>query len=176
MIFLICVLIAVVAVILYDGINYGWKGGLDGETFLKAFLFSLLSLVVAGILWLGIECFYPKVETVYSETYEISALADNTRYSGYVSGSVFLVQSRVNEKLKYSYMYETKNKGFGFKEVDAESCYINYSTNTPCVRINHRDYASGFLRWLLPNLNGNEYIFYIPETAQVIDDYIIDFD
>ncbi len=176
MIFLICVLIAVVAVILYDGINYGWKL-LDGETFLKALLFGLLSLAVAVFLWLGIEdCFNPKTETVYSETYEISALADNARYSGHVSGSVFLVQSRVNEELKYSYMYETEDKGFGFKEVDAESCYINYSTDTPYVQINHQDYASGFLRWLLPNCYGKEYIFYIPETAQVIDDYVIDFD
>lgn len=174
MIFLICVLITIGAVVLYDSIK--WKG-LDGETFLKAFLFSLASLIVAVFLWLGIGyCFNPKAETVYSETYEISALADNARYSGYVSGSVFLVQSRVNEKLKYSYMYEDEDKGFGFKEVYAENCYINYSTDTPCVRIDHQDYANGFLRWLLPNLNKDEYIFYIPETAQVIDDYVIDFD
>lgn len=173
MIFLICVLIAVVAVILYDAIK--WKC-LDEGTFFKALLFSGLSLIIAVGIWAGIDCSNPKTEIVYSETYEISALADNARYSGYVSGSVFLVQSRVNEKLKYSYMYETEGKGFGFKEVDAENCYINYSTNTPCVRIDHRDYANGFLRWLLPNLNENEYIFYIPETAQVIDDYVIDFD
>jgi hypothetical protein len=172
MIFLICLLIAVIAVIIYDMI---WWKEVDCETVLKGMLWGLISLVVALGIWLGVACFNPEVDVVSSETCEISALADNARYSSCVSGSVFLVQSRVNETLKYSYMYEVDGKGFGFKEVTASQCYINYSTDSPHVRIDHYDYTNGFLRWLFPNIYTDEYIFYIPETAQVIDDFTIDF-
>ncbi|MBO5697944.1 MAG: hypothetical protein J6R90_06085 [Alistipes sp.] len=126
-------------------------------------------------IWLGVACLNPRVDVVSTETCEISALADNARYSNCVSGSVFLVQSRVNETLKYSYMYEVDGKGFGFNEVTASQCYINYSTDSPYVRIDHYDYTNGFLRWLFPNIYADEYIFHIPETAQVIDDFTIDF-
>ena len=172
MIFLICILIGIAAVIIYDKVEYG---SVDVDTFLKSILALLLAGLIALGIWLGVTCFDPAVEVMDSETCEISALADNARYSGHVSGSVFLVQSRVNETLKYSYMYEVDGKGFGFEEVPASQCYINYSTDTPYVRIDHYDYASGFLRWLFPNVYGNEYIFFIPETAQVIDDFTIDF-
>ena len=172
MIFIICPLIAVVAVIIYDLIE--WKE-LDCETLLKSIMWGLISLIVALGIWLGVACFNPKVDVVSTETCEISALADNARYSSCASGSVFLVQSRVNETLKYSYMYEVDGKGFGFKEVTASQCYINYSTDSPYVRIDHYDYTNGFLRWLFPNIYTDEYIFFIPETAQVIDDFTIDF-
>ena len=172
MIFLICPLIAIVAVIVYDVIK--WKE-VDLETFLKCLLWSMISLLVALSIWLSVACFNPEVDVVSSETCEISALADNARYSSCASGSVFLVQSRVNKTLKYSYMYEVDGKGFGFNEVTASQCYINYSTDSPHVRIDHYDYTSGFLRWLFPNIYADEYIFYVPETAQVIDDFTIDF-
>ena len=172
MIFLICPLVAIVAVIVYDRAK--WKRD-DLETFLKCLLWSLVSLLVALGIWLGVACFNPRVDIVSTETCEISALADNARYSDYVSGSVFLVQSRVNETLKYSYMYKVDSKGYGFNEVTARQCYINYSTDNPYVQIDHYDYTNGFLRWLFPNIYENEYIFYIPETAQVIDDFTIDF-
>lgn len=172
MIFLICALIAIVIVIVYDVVK--WKGA-DVETFLKCLLWSLISLAVALGIWLSVACFNPKVDVISTETCEISALADNARYSGCVSNSVFLVQSRVNETLKYSYMYKVDGKGYGFNEVTANQCYINYSTDTPYVQIDHYDYVNGFLRWLFPDIYGAEYIFYIPETAQVIDDFTIDF-
>lgn len=172
MIFLILPLITIVAVIIYDLVK--WQE-LDSGTGLKCFVLSFISLIVALGIWLGVAYFNPKVDVVSTETCEISALADNARYSGHVSGSVFLVQSRVNETLKYSYMYKVNSKGFGFKEVSASQCYINYSTDAPYVRIDHYDYANSFLRWLFPNIYKNEYIFYIPEDAQVIDDYNIDF-
>ena len=74
MIFIICPLIAVVAVIIYDLIK--WKE-LDCETVLKGMLWGLISLVVALGIWLGVACFNPKVDVVSTETCEISALADN---------------------------------------------------------------------------------------------------
>ena len=171
MIILIQPLAAIESVIVYDLIK--WKEA-DFETFLKCLLWSLISLLVALGIWLGVACFNPEVDVVSSETCEISALADNARYSSCVSGTVFLVQSRVNETLKYSYMYEVDGKGYGFKEVTASQCYINYSTDIPHVRIDHYDYTNGFLRRLFPNIYADEYIFYIPETAQVIDDFTID--
>lgn len=171
MIFLICAIIGIVIAVVW----YCAEWGFDGDCIIRALLGGALGVALAVILWLAIDLSNPAAIVVETEVASISALADNARYSGYASGNVFLVQSRVDETLKYSYMYKAENKGYGFQEVDADHCYINYTDADPYVEINKYDYKSGFLRWLLPNLSCNEYIFYIPNTAQIIDDYIIDF-
>lgn len=173
MIFLICFVAAIIGTIVYD-----WRkwGSLDIETFLKCILWGLIAVVIALLIWLSIVfCFSPKVDVVSSETCEITALADNARYSS-VPRSVYLIQSRVDETLKYNFMYKTEGKGYGFKAVEANLSYINYTDGVPYVRIDQRDYKNSFLRWLLPDIIEAEYIFYIPENAQVIDDFVIDFD
>lgn len=170
MIFIILPILAAIGVIVYDLFKLRH---LDAETFLKCAISLLISLWLA----LGIWCISCVSNTTISDTStcEISALVDNARYSGKVSRSVFLVQSRVDEELKYSYMFMEEGKGYGFKEVPARSCYINYTDGNPYVVINQYDYANGFLRWLFPNPYLAEYIFYVPENAQVIDDFDIDF-
>ena len=146
-----------------------------GTVLFKIVIFILIGLLLALLVW-GIVCCFSPASTITEITQdEIYALADNARYSGAVSGSVFLVQSRVNETLKYSYMYLEDGKGYGFKEVPADRCYINYTTEQPYVICNQYDFANGVLRWLFPNIFGREYIFYLPENAQVIDDFTIDF-
>lgn len=172
MIFIILPILAIIGAIIYD--LFEW-GRIDGETILKCIMFALVALLLALAIWAVASACGLDVAISDTSTCEISALADNARYSGKVSGSVFLVQSRVDEKLKYSYMFMEAGKGYGFKEVAASSCYINYTDGNPYVVINQYDYANGFLRWLFPNPYGAEYIFYIPEGAQVIDDFTIDF-
>jgi hypothetical protein len=147
----------------------------DGDTVLSGFLGGIIGIGVALLLWVGVMCLpAEKIGVVDTDTTNIHALADNARYSSYVSGSVFLIQSKTEEKLKYSYMYEC-DKGYGFAEVCAHASYINYTNEEPRVTHNHLDLKNPILRWLFPDVYEDEYIFYIPEDAQVINDYSIDF-
>ena len=172
MIFLICILLGIIIGVVINVV----KWGVDLETILFGMLGALIGLSVALVLWFGI-CFFPGSNPTIVDTSEVEvhALADNARYSSSVSGSVFIIQSRTDEKLKYSYMYMCEDKGYGFNEVDAKQCYINYTEDTPKVIHRYIDYKSPTFRWLFPDIFEDEYIFYIPEDAQVINDYTIDF-
>ena len=174
MIFLICCLIGLIVGIVLVYRDWGW----DIDMLLYGFVGTLAGLAVALMLWLGVGCFIPGCEpiTVNSSSTEIHALADNTRYSSTVSGSVFLIQRYTNEKLEYSYMYFIEGKGYGFNEVDAKQSYINYTDKTPYVRCDYIDYKNAFCRWLFPDIYEDEYIFFLPEDAEVIDDFIVDFE
>lgn len=174
MIFIICVIICVLVGIIASCRDWGFD---LTEFFIGGFFGGIIGLVVGVVIWIGC-CFFPgsqpEVEAV--TTTEIYALADNARYSGHVSGSVFLVQGRVNEDLKYSYMYKTPGKGYGFGEADAKFCFINYTEDVPRVECYDYNYKSAAFRWLFPDIWSDEYIFYIPQGAEVIDDFVIDFE
>lgn len=124
-----------------------------------------------------IEC-ASDVEYEVVESKEISALVDNARFSHSVSGSVFLIQTRTDSTLKYSYMYYKNGRGYAFDEVNAESCYINYTDGTPRLDIYHPYFTNEFVRWLLgcPAFPGYDYVFYLPQDAEVIDSFVIDFE
>ena len=172
MIFLICVLLGIIVGIVINVMEWGF----DLETILMGMLGALIGLGAALVLWLGI-CIFPGSDSVVVNTSEVEvhALTDNARYSSTISGSVFIIQSRTDEKLKYSYMYMCEGKGYGFDEVDAKQCYINYTEDTPKVIHQYIDYKSPAFRWLFPDIYEDEYIFYLPEDAQVINDFNIDF-
>ena len=172
MIFLICILLGIVSGVVIHVMEWGF----EIENILAGILGALVGLLVALVLWLGI-CLFPGSNSVVVNTSEVEvhALADNARYSSTVSGSVFIIQSRTDEKLKYSYMYMCEGKGYGFDEVDAVQCYINYTEDTPKVVHQYIDYKSAVFRWLFPDIYEDEYIFYLPEDAQVINDFNIDF-
>ena len=173
MIFLICAIIGVIIAIVIETCNWGFDWM---EALLTGMLGLLSGLILAVPLWLGLTCL-PGAQptTVSTETVEIHALVDNARYSSTVSGSVFLIQHRSDETLKYSYMYTEEGKGYAFAEVKAEQSYLNYTNDTPTVTHCRMDCKNPFLRWLLPDLYEDEYIFYIPYDAEVIDDFKIDF-
>ena len=174
MIFLICGLIGLIVGLILVYRDWGW----DMDMLLYGFVGTLAGMAAALILWLGIGCLLPGCEsaTINSSTTEIHALADNARYSTTVSGSVFLIQRHTDEKLKYSYMYFAEGKGYGFNEVDAKQSYINYTDETPYVRHDYIDYKSAFCRWLFPDIYEDDYVFFLPEDAQVINDFQIDFE
>ena len=172
MIFLIC---AVIGIIIGVIINWHEWHEFDGDTILSGFIGCFFGIGVALLLWVGAMCLpAEKIGVIETNTTNIHALADNARYSSHVSGSVFLVQRKTDEKLKYSYMYEC-DKGYGFAEVCAHASYINYTNEQPHVTRNYLDFKNPVLRWLFPDVYEDEYIFYIPENAQVINDYTIDF-
>ena len=173
MIFLIC---AVIGIIIGVIVNWREWHEFDGDTILSGFIGGIFGIGIALLLWVGAMCLPAgKIDVVDTDTTNIHALTDNARYSGSVSGSVFLIQSKTEEKLKYSYMYESAGKGFGFNEVNAQQCYLNFCDEQPHVVRNYLDFKNPVLRWLFPDVYEDEYIFYIPEDAQVIDDYNIDF-
>lgn len=172
MIFLIC---AIVGIIIGVIVNWHEWHEFDADTVLSGFIGCFIGIGIALLLWVGAMCLpAEKVGVVDTNTTNIHALADNARYSGYVSGSVFLIQSKTEEKLKYNYMYEC-DKGYGFAEVCAHASYINYTNEQPHVTRNYLDFKNPVLRWLFPDVYEDEYIFYIPEDAQVINDFTIDF-
>lgn len=172
MIFIICGIIGIIVGVILAYREWGW----DILMLLDGLIGCLVGLLAGGVLWfcIAVPCDNHQA-VVDTKEVEIHALVDNARYSSVISGSVFIVQSRTDEELRYSYMYEEEGKGFGFAEVDADHSYINYTKEQPHVKILTNDYDTAFLRWLLPNIFCKDYLFYIPEDSQIIDDFTIDF-
>ena len=172
MIFIVVPLLIVIGIIIYD--LKEWQR-LGIETFLKYMVGILSGIVVAFLLWVFICSVYSPTTSISStETCEIIALTDNETLSGSAGGSIFMAQGRINEKLQYRYLYEIEGKGLAFGSVDADNSFINYTTDTPHLVIQHYDYDNALMRWLFLNYTEPDYIFYIPTDSQIIDDYIID--
>ena len=138
---------------------------------------ALLAVILCFGIYVVVEC-ASDVEYEVAESCEISALVDNARFSHTISGSVFLIQTRTDSTLKYSYMYYEDGRGYAFDEVNAKSCYINYTDGTPRLDIYHPYFTNSFVEWLLgcPAFAGYEYVFYLPQDAEVIDSFVIDFE
>ena len=157
-----------------------WFSIQEGE-FFWGFIVGLLSALLATILCFGtcavVEC-ASDVDYEVTESKEISALVDNARFSHTVSGSVFLIQTRTDSTLKYSYMYYEDGRGYAFDEVNAKSCYINYTDGAPRLDIYQPYFTNGFIQWLVgfPAFSSYDYVFYLPRDAEVIDSFVIDFE
>ena len=171
MIYLIAAIVVGLIVAIYIGFAEGSFSSAFGGFFIGAAFGAILALCINIV-----SVAFP-LSVAQTDRYEVHALADNARYSTAVSGSVFMTRHTTNEKVKYTYLYES-DKGYAFNEVNANSCYINYSdSNTAYVLVNRYDFESGFLRWLIPCFADKvEYIFYLPESAEIIDTYVIDFE
>ena len=175
----IILMFIVLGLILGIAIEYLTSNDFDCITILSGLLGGLLGILIGLLSILFVSAYATdncETEIIETEEIEIYALADNPRYSNVMSG-VFIVQSITNEKLKYGYMYKIEGKGYSFSEVSADRSYLNYTNEQPKVIINTYDYSNELLRKLgIFLINGNtEYIFYIPEGSQVIDNYVIDF-
>ena len=151
------------------------------ESIIEGLFAGFAATLLAAIFCFGtcvvVEC-ASDVEYELAESKEISALVDNARFSHTVSGSVFLIQTRTDSTLKYSYMYYEDGRGYAFDEVNAKSCYINYTDGAPRLDIYHPYFTNSFVEWLLgfPVFANYEYIFYLPQDAEVIDSFVIDFE
>ncbi len=138
-------------------------------------ILAIASLVLVMTVGLLFACLAPQAITE-TETHEIHALVDNVEYEGRISGSVFLVRAYTDEELKYSYMYMVDGKGFAFNSVKAKDCYLNKTSETPYVVINHYDCSNELINFLFgAHWNCHrEYIFYLPQDAEIIDDFTVD--
>lgn len=155
-------------------------GGIVEEDFVGSFLAGLIAAVgmtLACLIVCGTIDYNANVEYKLEESCEVSALVDNARYTHSVSGSVFLIQARTDEDLKYSYMYYEEGRGYAFNEVDADDCYINYTDEQPRLDIYVPHFTNGFVEWLIGcPMADNDYVFYLPHDAEIIDSYVIDFE
>ena len=157
-----------------------WSG-IQEESIIGGFPVGLLATLLAAVLCFGtcavMEC-ASDIEYEVAESKEISALVDNARFSHSVSGSVFLIQTRTDSTLKYSYMYYEDGRGYAFDEVNAKYCYINYNDGAPRLDIYHPHFTNEFVEWLIgcPGFAGYDYVFYLPKDAEVIDSFVIDFE
>lgn len=173
MLFIIVPLIVTIAIIWWACTD--WSVDL-GDVILGILLNLLVTPLILLGIWLGIEGFYePNQEIISTETVEIQALADNMKYSSTLTGNIFLIQSTSESELKYYYMYKDPDKGFAFNDAPANSCYLNTTTDTPCVKILKYDYTNWFMKWAFPRPGVVEYVFYLPEEAEIIDDFTVDF-
>ncbi len=152
-----------------------WRDGDIGPGIGFGLLLALcgfLLTMLVGLIFTGLA---PQAITE-TETHEIHALVDNVEYEGRVSGSVFLIRAYTEEELKYNYMYMVDGKGFAFDSVKAKDCYLNKTSETPYVVINHYDCSSGLINFLFGSHWSchREYIFYLPQDAEIIDDFTVD--
>ena len=157
-----------------------WAGIEEGDImdgFFTGMLAALIAIIICISTCTFVE-FASDVEYEIAESCEISALVDNARFSHTISGSVFLIQTRTDSTLKYSYMYYEDGRGYAFDEVNAKSCYINYTDGTPRLDIYHPYFTNRFVEWLLgcPVFTRYEYVFHLPQDAEVIDSFVIDFE
>lgn len=133
---------------------------------------SLLIVLLAGLICIGLA---PQTITE-TETCEIHALVDNIEYEEHVSGNVFLIRAYTEEELQYNYMYMVEGKGFAFNSVEAKSCYLNKTSDIPYVVLNHYDCSNEIINFLFGRhwTCYEEYIFYLPQDAEIIDDFAVD--
>lgn len=172
MLFIIIPLVLLGIVFLYSWI---WEGEL-GFGFILGLLVGILSTLILFLISLGFTS-PSNMEIGQIDSYEIHALVDNASYEGYISGNVFLISGYVDEELEYRYMYNVDGKGYTFGSIDADECYLNTTTDTPTLEVRHWKYKNDFLQWAFgdPGINP-DYIFFLPEDAEIINEFAIDFE
>lgn len=76
----------------------------------------------------------------------------------------------------YNYTVFEEGKGLSVQKVNTSKSYINYTTEPAYVEIYKIELQNPVLRFLFQfgGYCSREYYFHIPETAEVVDDFVID--
>ena len=100
---------------------------------------------------------------------QLVALKDNFQ----TEGTAFLLSASVNDKLKYTYIYETQ-QGMTTGSVDVDKCYIKYTdeNTTPYIQEWEVRCKSDTLYWLFL-LSETRYTIYLPEGSVIQNVYEI---
>ena len=157
----------------------GFLSGLVGM------IVATLFVIIAGLICMphgedckcenkGSMCEY--VRAAENET-ELIALKDNNLVSGR-HGS-YIYRGYIDEKLKYTYLYEIPNKGITVGKVSASSTYIKFIEDDSKPRLITKQYK--VKNWFVDLItfdtmvNYTEYVLYIPEGSIVVEgEYNID--
>lgn len=138
--------------------------GIDEDDILMSFFFGFLALLVTFLVSAGV-CVAAEKQLTNEDPIVEPIYAINDVYLQH------------NES-KYVYFTFEEGKGLIIKEVctGTSNSYINYTTDTPYVEIYEREVRNPVIRFLFqtPGMFSLEYHFYIPETAEVTNDFIID--
>jgi len=159
-IYLILAVILVVTLVIFISSSLYWKM-IDLEDLASSFGIGIIVGAIAALLIL-IYGFTADGKLYKSETYEISAIKDNSN----VSGNSFIGTGYVNESQYYFYILETK-KGKKMHKVHIGDAYLNEGDYTPYVDVYDYKYNSKFAQWLYGKnkYDDYEFVFFIPEDT-----------
>lgn len=152
------------------------QGYFDGDAIICGFIGFLIGILLIVLVFLPLCCI-ADTEVDYIERVELHALSDNMALEGYVANSIFLARVQVGEELRYQYLYEVEDRGYAFGSVDAKRSYLNRLANdeySPRMDIIHYKHKSKIAQTLLVCLKDNEYIFWLPSNAEIIDTFQVD--
>lgn len=136
--------------------------GLDYSDVGLALIIAFVSFLVSFLICVGV-CACSPTQTVEAESEAMPIYAMNDNYL------------RRGES-KYMYLTFEEGKGLTTKEANIEHSYINYTTDTPYVEIHEREVRNPVIRFLFQfdGVFDPEHYFYLPESAEVTDNFIID--
>ena len=171
MIMIIC---AVVAMVIFLGVtirDYGFEWGFFFMSFLVGIVGSLVGIVIT-VIAMAIFSSTPieDCKIVETDKIELIALKDNFQ----IEGSVFLFSSIVNEKLEYTYIYET-DMGLTTQSIRADDAYIKYidENETPYLQAWEVRPRSNFIYYMFcPGYY--KYTIYLPYGSVIENVYEID--
>lgn len=171
MIMIIC---AVVAMVIFLGVtirDYGFEWGFFFMSFLVGIVGSLVGVVIT-VIAMAIFSSTPieDCKIVETDKIELIALKDNFQ----IEGSVFLFSSIVNEKLEYTYIYET-DMGLTTQSIRADDAYIKYidENETPYLQAWEVRPRSNFIYYMFcPGYC--KYTIYLPYGSVIENVYEID--
>lgn len=151
-------LAAVVVFLVIQHFNFG----IGCDDVLVSLLIGFCSLLVALLVCVGV-CACSEVQFVEAgpEVKPIYAMND------------IYVQRKDS---KYVYMTFEEGKGLTTRQVGTDRSYINYTTDAPYVEIYEIEVRNPVVRFLFQfdDIFSHEYRFFIPETADVTNDFVID--
>lgn len=158
--YLILATVIVVSLISFISLSIYWKM-IDLDEIGMSIGFGVIAGVITALLVL-IYAFSADGESYKSETYEISAIKDNSN----VSGRSYLGTGYVNESQYYFYILETE-KGKKMNKVHIGDAYLNEGDYTPYVDVYDYKYKSKFAQWLYGKnkYDDYEFVFFIPEDT-----------
>lgn len=150
----------VTVVIFFVFVQY--NRGVDCESAFIGLLIGFCGLLLSFLICVGV-CACSDTQIVEAEP-EVKTV--------YAMNDVYL---RRNES-KYVYMVFEEGKGLTTEEAGTKDSYINYTTETPYVEIYSVEVRNPVIRFLFQfgNIFSRDHYFYLPETANVTNDFIID--
>jgi hypothetical protein len=151
-----------------------WKDNYFGFNFVDVVLNSLesiLCVIVAGLVGIGVAFTLPMKTTPKMDTYKIVCLQDNNS----TTGRFFLGTGQIEGKMKYVFYYE-ENGGFKMKQTGYENTTVKYSDVTKVERYREEPVES-FINYFAiddcyseSNMN---FIIYVPQGT-IKNNYSLD--
>lgn len=104
------------------------------------------------------------------QQYKMVSLNDGSS----INGRFFLGSGHINEKMVYTFYYETENETYKLKQVSATDAEIKYTTGQPtATRIGIKDDTESWSYWFAIDFYEANWLIEIPEGS-IQNNYILD--